>query len=149
MSRPYYIAHRGNLTGPNRSLENTPDYIDKALQEGFDVEVDIWILPDDTVFLGHDEPEHKIYISFLEERKERLWCHAKNLRAMEVLSLSGFNTFYHDVENYVFTSKGFIWSNINRRQTQNTICVMTKENPKGCVGYCSDFIKGIKDSHHN
>lgn len=144
----YYIAHRGNTQGPNKELENKPDYIDNALQKGYDVEVDVWVLPDDTIFLGHDKPEHKIYISFLEERKDRLWCHAKNLRAMEVLSISGFNTFYHDVDDYVFTSKGFIWSNIDRRQTQHTICVMSKDNPKGYLGYCSDYIKDIKEEHN-
>lgn len=145
----YYIAHRGNTAGPNKSLENTPDYIDRALKDGFDVEIDVWILPDDTIFLGHDEPQTKINILFLEERKDKLWCHAKNLRAMEVLGKLNFNTFYHDVENYVFTSKGFIWSNIDRIQTSNTICVMTTNNPSGCLGYCSDYVKQIRDTFDN
>ena len=37
-----FIAHRGNTKGPNKELENTPGYIDEALDNGFDVEVDIW-----------------------------------------------------------------------------------------------------------
>ena len=36
------ISHRGNLNGENPNLENTKQYIDTAMNEGFDVEVDLW-----------------------------------------------------------------------------------------------------------
>ena len=35
------ISHRGNLDGKELSFENRPDYIDKAIRHGFDVEIDI------------------------------------------------------------------------------------------------------------
>ena len=38
---PILISHRGNVTGPNSDRENHPDYIDRAIEKGFDVEVDI------------------------------------------------------------------------------------------------------------
>ena len=38
------ISHRGNLNGPNKNLENRLDTIEKAIQLGFDVEVDIWLI---------------------------------------------------------------------------------------------------------
>ena len=38
-----YIAHRGNMNGPS-ALENHPDHIREALQAGFDVEVDTWVI---------------------------------------------------------------------------------------------------------
>ena len=42
----FKIAHRGNLKGPNQRFENEPSYIIEALKEGFDVEVDVWLLKD-------------------------------------------------------------------------------------------------------
>ena len=36
-----YIAHRGNIRGPNPERENSPDYIDEAIQSGYYVEVDV------------------------------------------------------------------------------------------------------------
>ena len=38
-----YIAHRGNIDGPSE-MENHPDHIAKALDLGFDVEVDVRII---------------------------------------------------------------------------------------------------------
>ena len=40
------IAHRGNLSGPDRERENTTDTIRKALEEGFDVELDVRLSKD-------------------------------------------------------------------------------------------------------
>ena len=41
-----FIAHRGNVFGPNVELENSPNYIDKAISTGYDVEVDLWVKDD-------------------------------------------------------------------------------------------------------
>jgi hypothetical protein len=35
------ISHRGNLKGPDSTLENSPSYIQKALDLGFSVEIDL------------------------------------------------------------------------------------------------------------
>ena len=35
------ISHRGNIRGPNPEKENRPSYIDCALGNGYDVEIDI------------------------------------------------------------------------------------------------------------
>jgi len=50
------IAHRGNLTGPNPLRENSIDYIEEAISEGFDVEIDLWV-EDNQCHLGHDGPQ--------------------------------------------------------------------------------------------
>ena len=52
-----FIAHRGNLTGPNQQLENSPAYIDAARIAGFHVEIDVW-QRDEKFYLGHDQPDH-------------------------------------------------------------------------------------------
>ena len=37
----YLISHRGNINGIKKESENDPGYIDKAISNGFDVEVDV------------------------------------------------------------------------------------------------------------
>ena len=54
------ISHRGNLNGKMPQNENHPDYIDEAIHAGYDVEVDVWMI-DNELFLGHDEPNIKLY----------------------------------------------------------------------------------------
>ena len=53
------IAHRGNVSGPRTEFENNPIYIDKAIELGYDVEIDVWFV-NNKLFLGHDEPQYKI-----------------------------------------------------------------------------------------
>ena len=65
------ISHRGNRNGKNVDRENSPDYIQEALDEGYDVEIDVWV-KDDKFFLGHDEPEYTTDKEFL--MKDGLWC---------------------------------------------------------------------------
>ena len=49
------ISHRGNLTGPQPDKENTPEYVSRALDEGFDCEIDLWLINKD-LYTGHDKP---------------------------------------------------------------------------------------------
>ena len=37
-----YISHRGNLTEKSVKDENNPDYLMKAVNSGYDVEIDVW-----------------------------------------------------------------------------------------------------------
>jgi hypothetical protein len=139
------ISHRGNTTGPNKERENAPDYIDEALSMGYDVETDVWVV-DGGIWLGHDKPEKKINKLFLNERKHELWCHAKNLDALVFLLGENFNTFSHDNDPYVITSKGYIWASPHSIFTRDTIAVMpewknyTPSDISHCRGICSDFV---------
>ena len=58
-----YISHRGNINGKNIEMENTPEYIDAAINSGYDVEIDIWV-HGDRLFLGHDCGHSEIDIGF-------------------------------------------------------------------------------------
>ena len=49
------ISHRGNLHGKQPERENTVQYINEALDKGFDVEIDLWG-KDNFLYLGHDGP---------------------------------------------------------------------------------------------
>ena len=73
------ISHRGNTNGKFESYENEPAYIDKAISEGFDVEIDVWMI-EGVLFLGHDKPQYGVSQHWFSERYEKLWIHCKNIR---------------------------------------------------------------------
>jgi len=143
------ISHRGNIHGPNTTLENKPEYIIEAISSGFDAEVDVWLM-DNNLFLGHDSPQYKINKSFLNING--LWIHCKNYNALKELSHSNLNVFYHTTEDYVLTSKGFIWAYPGKPGNINTICVMpewTNAPIEGYAGICSDYIGNFLDGKVN
>ena len=140
------ISHRGNIKGKNPNKENSTDHIKHALRLGFDVEVDVWLI-DNQLFLGHDEPQYETNLEFLNNVK--LWCHTKNLEALEKLLIEGVHCFWHQNDDYAITSKGIIWAYPGKRLNEKTICVMPETlgignlNNINCLGICSDFIQSI------
>lgn len=147
-----YIAHRGLLDGPNKQLENHPQQIEAALQLGFDVEVDLWVV-DNKLFLGHDEPQYTICKAWLDNPK--LWIHAKNTEALDYLVTNKIaeNYFWHDRDRYTLTSSGYVWANIGEPLTRKSVIVMpeivdpTLQNTVNiiCFGICSDYIQKIRE----
>lgn len=135
------ISHRGNLNGRNPLLENTPEYIDEAIKQGFDVEIDLWI-KENKGYLGHDQADTKIKILWLYERLDKLWIHCKNLEALSTFDSGIFaNYFYHQNDRYTLTSKGYIWTFPNTDYNKNCIVVNnTKNKIENCLGVCSDYI---------
>lgn len=107
------ISHRGNLTGPNPKLENTPKQIKLAIKNNLDVEIDLWVSKN-KIYLGHDNPEHKIPYKFLTEHQNLLWIHCKNLDAFMFLrerneEFASYNYFWHQTDKLTLTSKGIPW----------------------------------------
>lgn len=106
------IAHRGNLSGSNPISENQPEYIDDALRNGFDAEIDLRIVNDE-LFLGHDSPDHRIDFDWLLNRRNFLWIHCKNAEALVFLNnntSANLNYFWHNTDDYTLTSLGYIWA---------------------------------------
>ena len=66
------IAHRGNVSGPNPEMENNPLYIDRALEKGYDVEVDIRGSFYTKFYLGHDEQQYMVSPEWLFERAGKI-----------------------------------------------------------------------------
>ncbi|GIR20237.1 hypothetical protein CM15mP35_04980 [bacterium] len=83
---------QGNLNGPNKNLENRLDTIEKAIQLGFDVEVDIWLI-ENQLYLGHNKPQYKVDKKILSSHKEKLWIHCKNLESLVFLKTKRFSLF--------------------------------------------------------
>jgi hypothetical protein len=138
------ISHRGNLNGPNKDFENSPEYIYNALSKGFNVEVDVNVYKN-KIFLGHDEPQYKINSTFLLNKK--IWCHAKDILALERLKKIKAIYYWHQNDEYTITSNGYFWTYPGRKLVKNSICVMPEvANYKNiyCAGICSDFITKYK-----
>lgn len=100
-----FIAHRGNINGRNVSEENKPEYIKKAIESGYEAEVDVWYVRKN-FYLGHDKPVYKVHYQFFYNSK--LWVHAKNIEALEKLHYVN-NCFFHDKDKATLTSKNKIW----------------------------------------
>ena len=140
------ISHRGNIKGPNKEYENNPAYITEALQKGYDVEVDVWML-EGSLFLGHDIAEYNINLDFL--KNINLWCHCKNIESLSFLLNNNIRCFFHDKDKATLTSDGYIWTYPGMHLTSKSIYVMPEKNnwktPIEIAGICSDFIDNIEE----
>lgn len=104
-----FIAHRGNLTGPEPANENRPDYIYHAFATCGGVEIDLQTHKD-VLYLGHDEPQYPV-TSEIQKFLVRpgVYCHAKDVESVRPLLTLGAEVFFHTTEKFVFTSKGKMW----------------------------------------
>ena len=136
------ISHRGNIEGADISLESNPEYINKALAYGFDVEVDVRYV-DGSLYLGHDEPQFLTNLEFLDNPK--FWLHAKNGESLYFLlnHTKHPNVFWHQTDDFTLTNKGFIWTYPNKQLFKNSICVAPEKDTivNNCYGICSDYVK--------
>lgn len=144
------IAHRGNLNGPNPELENTPAYIESAL-ENYACEIDLWVARG-KLMLGHDIPSILIDPNFLH--RPALFVHCKNREAFiymstlrQTLNFEKMPTYFvHDREEFVFTSKGHLWCFPSEKAIQYGINLMPEihhlspESLAASEGICSDYI---------
>ena len=148
------IAHRGNIVGPNPLEENKLEYIEAAIAGGYDVEIDVRC-EDHQFYLGHDEPQYYVPMTWLVKRKDKLWIHCKDFKSLDIFSNSpiDFNFFWHENDKYTLTSKGYIWTYPGQSYCSNSVIVMpevfdlqnTQNNDK--ISYnkksfaiCSDYV---------
>lgn len=131
------ISHRGNLNGRIPNKENDPKYIEDAIYMGFDVETDVWYIND--WYLGHDEPQYKVDMKWLQ--KFPLWCHCKNKEAFSLLLENEIHCFWHESDSYTLTSKSIPWCYPNN-WIHDGITVVFGDNvikvPNYILGVCVD-----------
>ena len=138
------ISHRGNISGIEHDNENNPKYINAALKEGYEVEVDVRF-ENGVFFLGHDFSQYKINMEYL--LNDKLWCHAKTKYALEALDKIKAHYFWHQEDDYTITSKGYIWTYPGKNLLAKSVCVLPeKANYKelNCIGICSDLIQNYR-----
>jgi len=146
------ISHRGNLNGRYPNKENHPDYIFKALKEGYHVEIDVWFKKD-KFFLGHDEPTYDFPFDLIQNYSRNLWIHCKNLEA--ILQFNRYfdevanyiNYFWHEKDQVTLTSKGYLWAypGVNCAHSIAVLPELKNDNVNNRIGICSDFISTYKN----
>ena len=140
-----FISHRGNINGKN-ILENDPNYIRDTIGKGFNVEADIWF-KNGQLFLGHDYPQYPIDINFL--KNDNLWCHAKNLQALQIMLIKNIHCFWHQEDDYTLTSRGYIWTYPSKPICKKSIivCKNLKETQyyanMDIAGICSNYVGAL------
>lgn len=138
------ISHRGNTDGPSEK-ENEPRQIDFVLNSGFDVEIDVWCV-ENTFFLGHDVPQHQIDYNWFNSRKDNLWIHCKNLCALEAMTKTNFNYFWHQKDDFTITNHGYIWTYPDKELCSKSIAVLPEVSNydeailQKCFGVCTDYV---------
>lgn len=135
------ISHRGNFEGKEPINENHPYYIQRAIDHGFDVEIDVRY--DNGWWLGHEENQYQVDLEYLSN--PRFWIHCKNLKALVYLQNTRLNYFWHNVDSYTLTSHGWIWAYPNNPTIAGaqSICVLPEINNTETnlfSGICSDVI---------
>ncbi len=113
------ISHRGNIKGPVPDKENRPSYIDCAIGNGYNVEIDVRLINGE-LWLGHDEPQYRIDHNWLDKRRNYLWLHCKNLEAAK--ECWAYQSFCHTGDPFTYTSAGKIWlHDLTQKIDNNTI----------------------------
>jgi hypothetical protein len=139
------IAHRGNFEGRNTERENDPGYVYTALNSGYNVVVDVWLI-DKIWYLGHSFPKVAIDISWIQDN--RIWVHAKNLEGyVSLYNNPKVHVFWHDKDEYVFTSKGIKWANVGVEtndgimflpEHDEIVAAKIRDNDISPLGVCSN-----------
>jgi hypothetical protein len=146
------ISHRGNIEHPKYNLENQPDYILEAIHKGYDVEIDVRT-KDNELFLGHDTPDYKIDISWLNKYRDNIWIHAKTFESLEILlDKNNLRIFYHQKEDHtIINNCNLIWSHDIKAATQKSIIPLLGIEDiknfkyKPVHGICTDYANDLKN----
>jgi beta-phosphoglucomutase-like phosphatase (HAD superfamily) len=149
-----WVLHRGNMSGLNKVTENDPLILKKALESGWDCEIDIWLNEGEKkgVWLGHDSPEHYLDDTSCDALLSHsgAWIHCKNLAAFNWLrersDTSRFHFFSHDLDPLALTSRGIAWIypgvEFSGRGTVTVVKADCKSLPKNVKGVCVDWLPG-------
>lgn len=141
------ISHRGNLNGPDETIENTECAIDHAISLGFDVEIDLRYYHG-AFYLGHDEPQYQITLEWIHNRRHFLWIHCKDLDSFAV-SPGSWNKFCHTQDPVVAVLPNKMWvHDLNLELNWKCIIpLLSREDIfefdlkrlKDCYGVCTDY----------
>lgn len=144
-----YIAHRGNTNGRIPERENEPFYLKKALDWGFDIEVDVHfagtLFKTNYFMFGHDYPRWNIPSWWYDLDQTKIWYHAKDNLAFQNLMEAGLHCFMHDKDPIALTNFGMLWHHPNYlcNITKKSIIVLPqyRQNVIGAYGICDDWVE--------
>ena len=116
------ISHKGNTNGMNPARENSPEYIKEALEKGFYVLADVWLIGTQHLALGTNHPQYPTTIEFLKEKN--IICRAKTVQTLYFLLHIGAHCFMHDKDDYVLTNGGLVWTAPGKNTTPRSVFTM-------------------------
>jgi hypothetical protein len=144
-----YISHRGNFNGVCPERENSPEYIQEAIDRGFHVEIDLRI-KNNLPHLGHDQADYEVNEYWLHKNRNSLWIHIKEYAALQwILERTGFVYFCHQSDAYTLVSNGKVWCHDwnNELNEHCIVPLISKEqlesydkNSEKIYAVCSDYI---------
>lgn len=141
------ISNRGNIDGPNPELENKQDYIQMAINRGYDVKIDVW-LKDNRIYLGSDGEDYLLDIDWLERNRSKLWLQCRDIELLEKLIIldpvgGNLHLFTHE-DSVAMTNRAYLWGH---EGPASIALLHEKEVDKelNVFGICSDYIQSYKD----
>lgn len=144
-----FIAHRGNIAGPQPTFENTDGYLKHAYANDCFVEVDI-IKYQDKLYYGHDDPKQLADLEFLFN--PGVYCHAKTLDTLIALLDMKLTCFWHENDQVTLTSDDKIWCYPGHHPVHHSAIwldlhnkPLPKENLDKIYAVCGDY----KDYYSN
>lgn len=159
-----YISHRGNLNGRIESHENHPEYIEAAINAGYDVEIDLR-MKDGMMYLGHDVPQYHVSDGWLLAKAKHLWIHTKDFESLNFMlgdSMNRCNFFAHTADPFVSishplnrsTKMKLIWLHELEQPCSIQHCIVplldlesvrhSKLKYNDVYGVCSDYVVECK-----
>ena len=145
-----WIARCGNLDGCSAALENTPDYLEAAIERGFDVSCEV-VYRDGTFWIGSEERRIAAPRELLV--REEVWCQAKDVRTLDALYHDpGIHCFFQALDDVSLTSRGFLWTHPRCRVVTRRSIVAVRDfegdridRVRSGAGVCSDRIAVWRD----
>jgi hypothetical protein len=142
------IAHRGNYDGPVPEKENHLIHLEKAIEQSFDVEIDVWNM-NGQWFFGHLEPSVAVTLTDINRLSPHAWYHAKNYGALYLLNKQGHHTFAHRDDPFVVTNRGWIWSHRGQPNPGGIVVMplLASEQQliRSAAGVCHDQLLEVRD----
>lgn len=145
------IAYRGNIQGNKPYFLNKPEYVDIALQYGYDAMVDVWI-KDGEYWLGHDNPRYAIPTHFLSTKG--IWCRAMTREALDsMMNEKDIHCFMNGNDPIVLTNRNIMWLNDSTKLFDDMKSDAVYFDPEGAeetmyrniYAICSNNVRAIRE----
>ena len=96
----------------------------------------------------NDNPQYKIDVSYLlNNRCYKLWCHAKNGKALhEMRKYRLIHSFWHQKDDVTLTSKGVMWTYPGKELTEKSIQVMVTNLGEDLLNNSLDVTKMLREN---
>ena len=153
-----YISNCGNLSGPDLNKENNPEHVAEALEKGYHVVVDVWVVNDQKentlrLALGNLMPQYSVDLEFFQN--PNVIARAKSLQTFQLLIDNNTHCFL-DSKDAQLTTRGLLWTPMaSRRMVPRAVLnlpeVITNDIAQALnvavSGVCSNFIERVKGVH--